>query len=321
MSTLKEISIELNKLPVARQKHKNFFLRAPIILAGIWLLLTLSLTAWWAYFAYTQIHRLTVLDHASSQELVKFQKMLLYEGTTLFLLLIIGSATFIYQALNKYKQSKQLEEFYLTLSHDIKTPLAGIQLQADLLNEISTDPKIKSKVQKIFESIGRLTVQLENSLFFSALSRKREEAFLIEECDIKEIINSVALMFPNLVLKFSKDIEENKINIKADKRALKSILQNIFQNAIQHGKTNEILIEKEDSKTKNNATLFVFTSTGDNFKGDSKNLGSLFTRHYNESGSGVGLYLIKKLSLAMNGNAEFEVSERDFKVKLFLNLA
>jgi signal transduction histidine kinase len=86
--------------------------------------------------------------------------------------------------------------------------------------------------------------------------------------------------------------------VKADARALESVLTNLVQNAVIHGQATRVDIQVQRVSGR------LQVRVGDNgggFQGDPSRLGELFVRHERSSGSGVGLYIVRRLVTSMNG--------------------
>lgn len=301
---------QINTNPL-RDDKLGLALRWPVMFVTLWLLFTLSLCVWWVYFGLSQVDRLIEVDHGAAKNLIRYQKMLIYEGMTLIASLLVGSGVFIYQSYVKYKQNKKIEDFFLTLTHEIKTPLSGIQLQAEIIKEEIYDNSLKAKADTILESVGKLLLQLENSLFFVAANKGQQKSSVPEKLFLSDILFSIRPLFPNLEL-----VEEfdPKLAIVADSRVLKSMFMNILHNAVVHGKSKTVKVSA--SVEKNSLIIVNFLSLGAMFQGNLNDLGKPFIRHYEGSGSGIGLYLVSKLAKEAGGNAAFFVQSDGFLVSV-----
>ena len=80
---------------------------------------------------------------------------------------------------------------------------------------------------------------------------------------------------------------------------LKEIIDNSIDEFVMgHGKTIDITIKENDKYVE-----VIYQDHGE-FNGDLKKLGSLFYKHNSSKGSGIGLYLSKKLMDLMNGEMQ-----------------
>ena len=96
-------------------------------------------------------------------------------------------------------------------------------------------------------------------------------------------------------------IPEN-FRICADDFAVQTIIKNIFENSVRHNKSESpsICFKKTEHNT------IEVSDNGSPFLGDLKKLGLLFYKYESPKGSGIGLYLMKKLMRQMNGSLQFK---------------
>jgi len=91
-----------------------------LVLTTIWIVFTVSLVSWWVYFGFTQVDRLMAFESESTSHLVKYQKMLIWEGLAMVFCLVAGGGVIFYFIRKELKESERLKLFFSTLSHDIK---------------------------------------------------------------------------------------------------------------------------------------------------------------------------------------------------------
>ena len=131
-----------------------------------------------------------------------------------------------------------------------------------------------------------------------------------------ELIQQLAKMadekFESKINKKNINVINNvkKVYINNNYNLLKHVISNIVENAIKYNKDNgkiiASLIEKE------NAISLIFEDTGIGI--ESKNLDKIFDRFYREdeshnrknSGSGLGLYIVKQICDIINAKVEVE---------------
>lgn len=300
--------------------------RSLAIASIVWLTFTVSLAGWWLYFGLRQLSSLETAVPNLAVEIAKHQRMLLLEGGFLITCLIVGGVTLLVLAWQQMLQARRLEDFFLTVSHEIKTPLAGIQLQAEMLKEELCDGLLMSRdrsqhvadtthgnrnslsgyIDKIIESVARLSLQFENSLFMAAiceedsgtsslsriksvLKNNSRSSLLVEEIELKEELALLESSFPSLKL----TMDENP-KIRVDRRVLRAILNNLLQNAVFHGKAKNVVFTCRQEQS-NKRVKLIITDDGIGFDGDSRNLARPFMRLSRSSGTGLGLFLVQRL--------------------------
>ncbi len=279
------------------------------LVVSIWIGFSCTLAAWWLIFNLRQIDKLSALNLESASELAGHQRMLLAEGVTLFILLFAGGIALFYYIMVEKKRNLQIKQFFASFTHELRTSITSLRLQAESLQEdLTLEPEHNTLMSRLLQDTARLDLQLENSLL---LAQAASSQFFFEDLSLKEIVLSCARYWPNLELEVNQDVR-----LRGDRRALESIFKNLMQNAVLHGRATKMTIEIQN-KSSGKVSLLVGDS-GKGFDGDYKNLASLFVRHNKQSGSGIGLYLVKELSKQMHGDVEFLKQDAGFYVQLKL---
>lgn len=294
--------------------------RSLAIAAIVWLAFTVSLAGWWLYFGLRQLTALETAAPTLAIEIAKHQRMLMLEGGFLISCLLVGGVTLLVMAWQQMLQARRLEDFFLTVSHEIKTPLAAIQLQAEMLREElcdssegreGADDKLTRNflggfVDKIIESVGRLSLQFENSLFMAALSGEEtgtswlsrvksilrdneKSSLLVEEIELKDEVTLLESSFPSLNL-----LIEGNHRVSVDRRVLRAILNNILQNSVFHGRASKVVFRCFEDQSGKQVRLLI-TDDGQGFEGNPEDLARPFVRLSRSSGTGLGLFLVKRL--------------------------
>ncbi|MGE3973307.1 MAG: sensor histidine kinase [Bdellovibrionales bacterium] len=283
-----------------------------IIVAAIWLLFSLSLATWWVWFVTGELQQLQLLQTNLSEELARKHRMLMWEGGSLILLLAVGGASLIYFIYRENKRYREVKEFFAAFTHDLKTSLASLRLQAESLQEDVKefqDSSQKRLLERLLKDSVRLELQLENSLF---LANVESNQLFLEEISLSRLVEGLRLQWPEIQI-----VLEGDARVMADQRALESVFKNMIQNAIIHGQAKNLRIRAKQNS--NNNVSVVFEDDGKGFQGDIKKLGQMFVRHNSRSGSGVGLYLARELTQKMKGSIDFaSTSQKGFGATVHL---
>jgi len=278
----------------------------PSVLAAFWLTFSVSLAGWWLIFGLKQIDRLMQLQHQQASELARQQRMVMWEGSFLIVCLIFGGSALLYYIHQEGKRSREIREFFATFTHELKTSLASLRLQSESLEEDLRGSGGSERILgRLVKDTVRLELQLENSLFLAHADASR---LVLEDLAIKKTIQSVQRQWPGFVIRLDKDAI-----VRADERALESILKNIVQNSVVHGQATELSVAVQPE---NSFVKVLIKDNGRGFKGDTGSLGRLFHRHYTKSGSGVGLYLARELMKKMGGELRFLPPQPGFGLEL-----
>mgnify|MGYP001027618416 CR=1 FL=1 len=295
--------------------HGSRSISAKMVLAIAWLVFSVALTFWWVRFGLRQADRIAELaiqtGSPDAQELAKFHRMLLSEGITLIVLLLVGGIALLYHITREAERSRRLKEFFAAFTHDLKTSLASLRLQAESLEEDLAGSKDEKVLRRLLKDTVRLELQLENSLLLA--SPEDSDRFFSEPLRLGTVFEALAYHWPELKFQIQGDAV-----IECDQRALESILKNLMQNSVIHGRASEVRVQ---TTTLGENAVIVVSDNGKGFKGDFSRLGEVFERHMPTSGSGLGLYLSRRLARQMRGDLKFLEADEGFAVELTLPLA
>ena len=155
--------------------------RIVIALVGLWVVFTVTLAGWWLVFGLRQLDLLNRLKLEGAADFHRHYQMLLWEGGILILSLIGGGLALFYYARREQRRHAQVEEFFAAFTHDAKTALASLRLQAESLREDFADAGPSPLLDRLLSDTLRLQLQLENSLFLVNLTRG---AFFLEPINL-----------------------------------------------------------------------------------------------------------------------------------------
>jgi len=276
------------------------------ILSVSWLIVTIVFALWWLI---NSLNMLNLNTNLAVEEVKRLRFMLMSEGISWIILLLLGGITLIYFVLKELKKNEETKKFVASFSHDLKTSIASLRLQAESLKEDVKDSESQILIKRLVDDSLRLQVQLENSLEFASENKIKLH---MEKVNLKQLINSMRYHWPeiNLILDSDED------TIVADRRALDIIMRNIIYNAKVHADAKNInfsVIKKSNKK------VIKVLNDGRQFIGNINKLGDLYYRQNPSSGSGLGLYIVTSLMKLMSGDINF--SKDPFTIKLIFNEA
>jgi len=282
--------------------------RIKILLVALWVTFTVTLAVWWMIFGLRQLDLLSQFHVEQSDQMQRHYQMLLWEGGILIASLVGGGLALFYYARREQKRHRQIEEFFAAFTHDAKTALASLRLQAESLKEdLGAIPN--PLLDRLLQDSLRLQLQLENSLFLVNLPT----GLLNEPVRIGQLVDTLRYHWPELAI-----IQRGDGVVRGDGRALESVLINLIHNAVKHGDATEIRITTEPRGS--GRVVLSVADNGNGFSGDFKQLGQLFVRHARGSGSGVGLYISNQLAKRMNATLRFAPgADRGFVAELDLS--
>lgn len=266
-----------------------------MLLVGLWVVFTVTLAGWWLIFGLRQLERLKQVQLEGVADFHDHYQMLMWEGGVLIVFLIGGGVALFYYARREHQRHAQVEEFFTAFTHDAKTALASLRLQAESLREDWAEREPNPLLDRLLSDTVRLQLQLENSLFLVNLPNGK---LLTESVSLSHVIEVLRHHWPDL------EITQTGDGVAlADVRAVESVLANLVQNAAIHGRATHVNVNIEESR--DGRLRLLVADNGQGFAGNFDQLGKLFVRHARNSGSGVGLYLARQLMKRMNGRLTF----------------
>jgi len=272
--------------------------RIAIALVALWVVFTVTLACWWLIFGLRQLDLINQSNLENASQIRRHYQMLMWEGGILITSLIGGGVALYYYARREQKRHAQVEEFFAAFTHDAKTALASLRLQAESLREDFAGSEANPLLERLLNDTLRLQLQLENSLFLVNLPRGK---FFLQPIRLSDRVEALRMHWPNI-----KIMQNGDGLVMADARALESVLTNLVHNSVLHGHATEVDVNVQRANGRLNVTLI---DNGRGFHGDERQLGKLFVRHARSSGSGVGLYIVRRLAHAMNGGIKFRSGE------------
>jgi PAS domain S-box-containing protein len=206
------------------------------------------------------------------------------------------------------QKNNELNTFVYKATHDLKGPLASILGLSQLAADNVKDPEASSYINYIRESTLRLDMILNDLLRISTVTHVTPS---YQRIDLNKIVNNIASIVGGNHKKEGVDIKTS-INVTndlfTDETLLTSALQNLLDNAVKYKNTRAIqpyaMIEAHNYKEG------VAISISDNGCGTPKEMQDkifdmFFRGNEKSTGSGLGLYMVKKAVEKLNGDINF----------------
>lgn len=214
----------------------------------------------------------------------------------------------------------------LSLSHDIKTPLSAIKLNAKALARGLYEDEEKRRAAA--ESINTRTDEIER--FVSEITKAASEDFMSFEVTQGEAFLSAVIAkidarySPRLAIsgtEFAIQKYDDCI-LSCDPDRLAECLQNLIENAMKYGdgRRIEISFDKMDG-----CELITVSNTGCTL--EAKELQQIFesfhrgNNAYKVQGNGLGLFICKRLMGLMNGEVYADIRDECFFITLVVKMA
>ncbi len=203
--------------------------------------------------------------------------------------------------------------FLLSLSHDIKTPLAAIKLYSKALSKgiyTSTEKQLSAaeSINEKADEIERIVNELSSNLSEDVLDFEVN----CSEFYLSEVIDRIKKYYTDKMAVTGTSFcisEYSSCLLRGDADRLEEVLQNIIENAMKYGDGDRISLSFSDEE---DCRLITVTNTGCTLP--DKELPHIFDSFWRGSnadkqqGSGLGLYICRRLMELMGGSIYAEIS-------------
>ncbi|WMJ73818.1 chemotaxis protein CheB [Cytophagaceae bacterium ABcell3] len=212
---------------------------------------------------------------------------------------------------NLRKINNDLDNFIYTASHDLRAPVSNIEglvltLEEDLKHE---DDNVNYVLALIKESIEKFKETIKDLTDIVKTQKNLEED--VQDVNLEELIQDIELSVRDLILdtkaKIEVDVSACGI-IKFSKKNLKSIFYNLLSNAIKYRHPNRPPYIKVDGYSEQEYDVISVQDNGLGIDDASKEkVFSMFKRfHDHVEGTGIGLYIVKRIIENAEGKIEVD---------------
>ena len=231
------------------------------------------------------------------------------------------------------KELKELNEFRSnmidTVSHELRTPLTSIQGYTSRLlrQDIEIDKETQQKSLKVIKKQSeRLKRMIEDLLVIPDIEDSRLNV-IMDAISVPEIVEDAILLIKNSSSKtIVNNIPQNLPALYADRDRFEQVIINLIENAVKYAEEDsDIIINAGEENNK------VFVEINNKYplisREKLKTLFDKFTRIDDKTtrttrGTGLGLFIVKGLVEAMNGEVRlYSTEEYGFTVKIFFEKA
>ena len=220
------------------------------------------------------------------------------------------------QTLNEelLRVNEDLDTFVYTASHDLKSPILNIEGLVNLLEE-TLDPQQADallELEHIRRSVERFKSTIEDLTKVARLQRNMEQE--ASELDVAQLVADVQQLLKPEVEQSGAQIHvytQKAPTLNFSRKNFKSILLNLLSNAIKYRSPDRTLQVHVNTSLQNG--LFVLTVQDNGLgipSGKQERVFQLFKRmHVHVQGSGVGLYIVKRIVNNSGGTVQVESQE------------
>lgn len=230
-------------------------------------------------------------------------------------------------ALEKAKAANKAKtEFIMNMSHDLRTPLAGIIGISSIQADDATNPQ-ERQYGKWIHGAGEQLLELLNSVIEVTAAEHQIESVKKENINLQQFTEELqALMQPAMLakgLEFQIKLDTHLPIVITDRIKLKRIILNLLSNAVKFTKQGKICLEINALKVKNDEAKIEILIADSGIGIAKDKIAKIFERFYRAhpsfqaeyAGYGIGLFLVKKATKLLGG--KIKVSSEEGKGSCF----
>lgn len=251
-------------------------------------------------YEITELKHIPSLEELEKSHLRKRQMIL---GESLFILLSVMISIWLMMKglIEELRINRQRRNFLLSITHELKTPVAAMRLVLETLFKRDLDRSQQQKLAKNgLKEADRLGETIDNLLLTARLEQRYEKT--LESKTFNQVVHPIVIAYktrsPDATI-ILHDKTNPKLNVTLDWRGLEIVLTNLLDNAIKYGNQNpNIVIEGWTTDNKMHITV------SDDGRGinqeDKERVFEMFYRGGDEErrsrkGSGLGLYIVREI--------------------------
>ncbi|RYZ35093.1 MAG: two-component sensor histidine kinase [Sphingobacteriales bacterium] len=231
---------------------------------------------------------------------MKRKKQYIGEGTTFLLVIFIGAAVVYTSFRRSIRLSRQQNNFMLSVTHELKSPIAAMKLNLQTLEKYKLDEEKKNLlIDKCIKESNRLN-DLCNNMLLASQMEGRQYKSAKEKLNFTELVETFVRDYTNRYQeRIVADLTHEDLVFNGDRLMLHMAMSNLVENALKYSPADAVI--KVILAAKGNSAVFQVIDEGEGIPDAEKN--KIFRKFYrlgNENtrktkGTGLGLYLTDKI--------------------------
>lgn len=228
------------------------------------------------------------------------------EGLTFFLVILIGSSIVYTTYRFSSKLSRQKNNFMLSVTHELKSPIAAMKLTLQTLQRHQLDEeKQQQLLGKCVLEANRLN-NLCNNILIASQMEGGQYANEWQKVSISDMVQSSYEAYQSRYQNRFVLHHQPNIMAETDKMLLQLVINNVLENGIKYTPKDSI-IELHLSQ-QNDKVIVAIKDAGQGISDEEKK--KIFNQFYRigdentrqTKGTGLGLYLSKKIMKSLKGS-------------------
>ena len=264
---------------------------------------------WWGYSLINLTLKLEMSASITSKRVV----MIVGEGSVFLILLLFGLYKIKSSVKKEMKLAQQQNNFMLSVTHELKTPIAANKLYLQtLVKHQLAEEKRNELMHKAIDETNRLESLVDQIL---TASRLEQQAFALhkDKFQIRPFLDEIVSIQEKRIQMSLKLVDFEDFSITTDRMMFTTILNNLTENANKYARTEQG-VELSVTRFESHFVLAV-QDFGPGVKLEQqKQIFKKFIRLENEEtrttkGTGLGLYIAYEFSRALGGQLRLVSNE------------
>ena len=287
----------------------------------------------------SKLYTLQVVFQQKNQIVLSSIKFIIPSIIFSVLLLVVFTVT-LYIILKQNHLSEMKKDFVSNMTHELKTPVAGISIAGQMLSDenfittleqtgsLSKSASFNRITRTIADETKRLQFLIDKVLQMSLMEDERQ-ILKIKKLDANDLLLKVAQIFDIQVEKYGGvlkvELEAAESMVYVDEMHFTNVIFNLMENAVKYRKSDIPLQLVARTENVDNNICISIQDNGIGIK--KENLKRIFDRFYrvhtgnvhDVKGFGVGLAYVKKIVEKLDGTIKAE-SELNVGTKFIISL-
>lgn len=261
---------------------------------------------WWGY----QILDLGALADQTQEDTSRRVIMIIGEGGVFILILMAGFWKIQQSIAKEIQLSQRQNNFMLSVTHELKTPLTSIQLALQTLKKRNLNPEVRENlIAKALNANQRLSSLIDNIINASRLESNdftpRLEIFPLNTF-LQSKTEELTIIYEQASITLLCEVDI----INADAYMLETIFNNLLENAIKYSDENP----KIEISVKNKGRMTEITIADEGAGISAQEKLQIFKKFYrvgneisrSQKGSGLGLFITSEFVQLHKGRIKCE---------------
>lgn len=303
----------------------SYIIMAYMLLAFTWWAMLLFTKNRDAFFAKQELMQLVMAAEGVVQDNEEFiktekyqtlfkeykrQEWMIFGEASVFVLTLVAGMWFIHKSYNRHMEANQQQRnFLLSITHELKSPIASIQLVLEtLLKRDLPKPKSDQLAQTALNENERLLRLVENLLLTAKLENTYQPNF--EEINLDELLLDLTAKARSRHQKALIDYQStHKIPLmKLDRASMVLLFNNLVDNAVKYSEKAAVI--NINLKEANKGISLQVSDQGIGIDGKEKK--KVFNKFYRvgseetrkTKGTGLGLFIVDQILKAHKGSIQ-----------------